>query len=189
MSRDQRRQELVAAALAVLVEQGPDAVTTRRVAERAGAPLAAVHYVFRDKQELLQAAVDQVLQSFASALQQQMRPELGLRQAVADSLDGYWLWVRANEDMSLAAVETFVLALRAGTAATTAVSGVLDLLTAHYEQAATHDARAPQMPIPELARLVLIASEGLVLVYLAERDPEATQADLSRLRSALQAMA
>jgi AcrR family transcriptional regulator len=179
---------LVAAALAVLLEQGPDAVTTRRVAERAGAPLAAVHYVFRDKQELLQAAIDQVMLSFASALQQRMRPELGLRQAVADSLDGYWSWVCAHEDMSLAATETFVSALRAGTVAATAVADVLELLTAHYEQAASYDGHAPRTAIPRLARLVLTASEGLTLVYLAQRDPAATQADVEEMRSALQAM-
>jgi hypothetical protein len=36
--------------------------------------------------------------------------------------------------------------------------------------------------------LVLTASEGLTLVYLAQRDPAATQADVEEMRSALQAM-
>jgi hypothetical protein len=64
----------------------------------------------------------------------------------------------------------------------------LELLTAHYEQAASYDGHAPRTPIPRLARLVLTASEGLTLVYLAQRDPAATQADQAELRSALQAM-
>jgi AcrR family transcriptional regulator len=188
VGREQRREQLVAAALAVLVEDGPGAVTTRRVAERAGAPLATVHYVFRDKDELLQAAAGEVMASFAAALQDRIRPELGLRQALADSLEGYWQWIRANEAMSTAAMETFIASLRAGTVAAMAVTGVLAVLTAHFEQAAAHDGRQPRTPLPEIARLVLIAGEGLALVYLAQRDPAASEADLITIRTALQGM-
>ncbi|WP_366887893.1 TetR family transcriptional regulator, partial [Streptomyces sp. NPDC005476] len=48
-----RRQDLVAATVAVIAEHGVKGATTRRIAEAAGCPLASLHYVFHSKDELL----------------------------------------------------------------------------------------------------------------------------------------
>jgi len=53
---EQRRADLVAAAAALVRESGPDAVTHRAVAARAGASLSATTYYFADLDELLAAA-------------------------------------------------------------------------------------------------------------------------------------
>ena len=45
------------AAIAVIGEQGPDSLTHRAVAERAGVPLAATTYYFESKDDLLKEAV------------------------------------------------------------------------------------------------------------------------------------
>jgi TetR/AcrR family transcriptional regulator, regulator of biofilm formation and stress response len=52
-----RRDAILRAALAIIGERGPDAVTHRAVAERAGLPLSATTYWFASKDELLQQAL------------------------------------------------------------------------------------------------------------------------------------
>src|SRR5919106_1160319 len=49
-----RPEAIVRATLALIGERGPDAVTHRAVAERAGLPLSATTYWFASKDELLQ---------------------------------------------------------------------------------------------------------------------------------------
>jgi DNA-binding transcriptional regulator YbjK len=53
-----RREALVRAALQIVGEIGPDALTHRRVAEAAGLPLASTTYWFSSKEELLTAAFE-----------------------------------------------------------------------------------------------------------------------------------
>lgn len=55
---ERRRQALVEAAAALLVEGGFDAVRHRAVAERAGLPLASTTYYFDSLDELISAAVE-----------------------------------------------------------------------------------------------------------------------------------
>jgi DNA-binding transcriptional regulator YbjK len=49
-----RREVILRATLALIGEHGPDAVTHRAVAERAGVPLSATTYWFESKEALLQ---------------------------------------------------------------------------------------------------------------------------------------
>jgi TetR/AcrR family transcriptional regulator, regulator of biofilm formation and stress response len=52
-----RREAILRATLAIIGERGPDAVTHRAVAQRAGLPLSATTYWFASKDELLQDAL------------------------------------------------------------------------------------------------------------------------------------
>lgn len=57
---ERRRQELVAAAAALLRSGGFDAVRHRAVAERAGLPLASTTYYFASLEDLVTAAVERM---------------------------------------------------------------------------------------------------------------------------------
>ena len=50
---DQRRRQIVDATIQVVAKHGVRGATTREIAAEAGAPLAAVHYCFSSKDELL----------------------------------------------------------------------------------------------------------------------------------------
>ncbi len=58
-----RRDVIVDAALAVIADVGPDALTHRRVAADAGVPLAATTYWFSSKAELVRAAFRRAVDS------------------------------------------------------------------------------------------------------------------------------
>src|SRR5215469_6681693 len=51
-----RRTEILEAALRIVADGGPDAITFRRVAERAGVPLGSLTYYFESREELLREA-------------------------------------------------------------------------------------------------------------------------------------
>src|SRR5215469_1283181 len=51
-----RRTEILEAALRIVAAGGPDAITFRRVAERAGVPLGSLTYYFESREDLLREA-------------------------------------------------------------------------------------------------------------------------------------
>lgn len=186
-SADEWRRQLTDAAVAILIEEGPSGLTTRAVARRAGAPLGTVHYAFAGKDDLLAAAAGQILGSFAAALRERVDETAGVRAAIDASLRSYWDWVRATLGLSTAVLETLVAGLRTSATRETMEAGelvVLDVL----ERAARHDAYPPRIPPRELARLMLVAADGLMLVHGADVLDERAEADLNRLTAMLQAL-
>ena len=65
MPADERRAAIVAAALPLLLERGPN-VTTRQIAEAAGIAEGTIFRVFPDKDAVLQAAVEQAFDTAPS---------------------------------------------------------------------------------------------------------------------------
>lgn len=55
-SSEQRRDDLIAAALAVMAESGPGAMTVRTIARRAGISAGLIRHHFRSKEDLVRAA-------------------------------------------------------------------------------------------------------------------------------------
>ena len=72
-----RRQEIVAATLAILRREGPAGVTHRRVAAEADVPLAATTYYFTSKDDLLQEALKQLAAEEVVRLEQLADAVLG----------------------------------------------------------------------------------------------------------------
>jgi AcrR family transcriptional regulator len=66
-SRNDTRARIVDVAARLLREQGPAAVTTRKVAEEAGAQAPAIYRLFGDKEGLLEAVAEHVMATYVSA--------------------------------------------------------------------------------------------------------------------------
>lgn len=104
MNPDRRREMIVATALPLIAEHGAT-VTTSRIAAAAGIGEATLFRVFRDKDELLQACVAEVLQSddVVDAI-----ATIALEQPLADRL----VEAAAALDAHLARIATVLGALR-----------------------------------------------------------------------------
>jgi len=63
-SAEQRREQLLDAAVAVIAEHGLERATTRAITDRAGLALGAFHYVFDSKDELLEAVAERVARTW-----------------------------------------------------------------------------------------------------------------------------
>jgi AcrR family transcriptional regulator len=68
ISAEDRRSEFVRSAARVIANHGVAAATTRRIAAEANAPLASLHYCFRNKDELLQEVYNYLSRDYATAL-------------------------------------------------------------------------------------------------------------------------
>lgn len=185
LSAEERRRQLTAAAVAILVEQGPQGLTTRAVATRAGAPLGTVHYAFAGKDELLAAAAGEILRAFAAALEERVDPALELRAAIAAMLRGYWAWVGETPGLSVAVLELLVATLR--TPAAGEVIGAGEAVVAGVlGRAAAHEPGPPRTSVAALARLVIVATDGLMLVHAVDMGSARAAEDLERVIAMLQ---
>jgi AcrR family transcriptional regulator len=77
-----RRTEILEAALRIVADGGPDAITFRRVAERAGVPLGSLTYYFESREGLLREAFRLYLAeatAFVRDVEQGSRPHTSSR--------------------------------------------------------------------------------------------------------------
>src|ERR1700735_2684780 len=65
--RSTTQSKIIDAAAGLLREHGPEAVTTRRVADQAGVQPPAIYRLFGDKDGLLDAVAEHVMAAFASS--------------------------------------------------------------------------------------------------------------------------
>jgi AcrR family transcriptional regulator len=105
----ERRDQILAAVLRCLGEGGFDAVSMRAVAHGAGVPLGSLHYYFRNKEEMVGAAlartVDDTIAGIIAGVDETAAPRARLRTLVVEALPrlcadptlvpvyiGFWSW-------------------------------------------------------------------------------------------------
>ncbi len=186
VSATDRREQLVAAAVRVLRRDGVAAATTRRIAEEAGAPLASIHYTFGGKDEVVSAAIAEVIDELVARLRVGLDPAAGVAAAVrhtcrrlVDVLDTDPALDRLLTDLtaaggavSRAQYERFLVATET----------MLDeVLAASGEEIAVE--------VAQLARLLVAGIDGLGMQWELMADPETTADDLDRMADALVGLA
>lgn len=67
MALKDRREELIAAALRVMVRDGVGKATTRAISSEAGMTLGIFHYCFDSREQLLQEVITRITDSLAAA--------------------------------------------------------------------------------------------------------------------------
>jgi AcrR family transcriptional regulator len=185
---DERREELIEAAIDVLTQHGLARTTTRAITDRAGLALGAFHYAFRSKDDLLEAVAgrlgDQIVTVLADAGQGSTQDVATLIEAL---VTGYWTSVERAPTLHLAVQEVTTQALREHQLRAVAVrlherqlDTITDLMAAVPDPPSEHD-RA------DLARTVLASLEGLTVHALVEDDPAAARRRLSLQARAIEA--
>lgn len=166
---DQRRDQLVRAAIRVISRDGVAAASTRRIAEEAGASQASVHYSFRAKEELFAAVTAHAVDRTRAALAERAIGEgIGLRRAVAELITLFRSWTTTDPELVIAQYELQLWALHA--------TAHPDLAAHCYERFARElttvlsAAAAPAEPdvdLSRLARLLMVTVDGFALQVLA----------------------
>jgi AcrR family transcriptional regulator len=175
-SVEERREQLVDAAIEVLAAEGLTKATTRRITDHAGLALGAFHYAFRSKDDLLQAVIERIAtrveQAFADAVSD---PGRGVEVALGSLVEGFWELVESTPDLQLAQYELTVHALRD--------PGLKPLAMQQYERyvAAVSEHLSDVRGAPDgeeledLARFLVATLDGLVLQSFVHEDPEAAR--------------
>jgi AcrR family transcriptional regulator len=106
-----RRRQIIEALRAVIVRYGLANASVQRIAAQAGLPAGLVHHYFDSKEELLIAAVDQIVEDARGPLQAEL-DVLDPERALARALDFLFLEIPADRERSVLFEEIGIAALR-----------------------------------------------------------------------------
>ena len=178
MAAKDRREELIAAAVRVMVREGVAKTTTRAVVNEAKMPLGVFHYCFNSREELLQEVITRLTDSGVAKARSVFEAEGDLGARIAKSLYAFWEEVELNPGEQQVGFELTHYALRQ--------DGFEDLARRQYEhylevheqllaEAAESAGIHWTVPIPVLARYLNSVLEGVTLCWLADRNSEHTR--------------
>jgi TetR/AcrR family transcriptional regulator, regulator of biofilm formation and stress response len=181
VSAEDRREQLVAAAFRVIGRDGFAKATTRAICTEAQAPLAAFHYCFASKQELLIELTNQTLADLTTARADGTHVRGDVAESLRATLRFYWQTVEDDPGR-----ESVLMALTQHALNDPALAGVAQQQYAAYHRTAheTLDDIAAgcrtrwSLPVEQLARMVVVVTDGVTLAWLVDRDGAAARAAL-----------
>ncbi|WP_137724204.1 TetR/AcrR family transcriptional regulator [Prescottella subtropica] len=177
VSVEQRRTELIAAAIRVMSDGGLAAATTRAICAEAGMPQSVFHYCFASKDELLQELTRQVITNQLDRVSEYALPGADVEDAIHAALASTWGHAVAEPGRQLALHELIISSVRAADRGDLAAWQY----RAYHAAAGTFLTRIAEtagidwsVPVPVLARLIIAGLDGLILGHLVdERTDEA----------------
>lgn len=199
MSIEERRRQLIQAAIRVISAKGVAAATSRAIAREAGMPLGSVHYAFANQESLLDAVIAVVTEGerleavgdgkdlFADLGGAPVRPVDLIRRFVWAYLE----LLASDPHREQALLELTFAALRRPGGQATAQRQY-----ACYRQTARDTLEAVARlvgcrwtrPPEEVAHLVIVMTDGLTTTYLATRDMAAARRSAATLSQTFAAL-
>lgn len=184
----ERREQIIKAAVEVVAAEGLNGATTRRVAERANAPLGALHYCFRNKDELIRLVMAKGAERLVEVFSDVTHTG-GIESTIRQCISALWAWYREDIGLQLALTEFGMGRIRRGGDAEEMYAMWApfgrDLLTHHLTSAAQHDTTDYAVPVEEIVRFILHRFDGMTLEYAASQDQAACERQLEILADAM----
>ena len=189
---EDRRTALLAAALRVIGREGMGAASTRAIAAEAGMPTASFHYVFASYDAMVEQLVTEILEAQAAAVAEQIERADGLRAFVAGALEGWLDRTVARPDHEIALQEVVAWSRSSPERRRLAVV-VYEHYTASIDAfmgiAAARFGTRWVIPTGDVARFVLVLTDGVAARWLVDRDADAARTALRIGTDALLALA
>jgi AcrR family transcriptional regulator len=187
-----RRDLLVQAALRVIAARGVQGATTRAIVAEAGMSLASFHYAFRSRDEMMRELVRHVVEAESTAAFAALRPGADIHELLRDALHAFLGYVIADPGHEQVMQELLQYALR--------TPGLGELAREQYGayQSAARDLLVTgaaaagvrwSIPVEEVARVVVAATDGVTLAYLVDRDAAAAARVLDLTATTVAALA
>ncbi|MHB8695607.1 MAG: TetR/AcrR family transcriptional regulator [Solirubrobacteraceae bacterium] len=181
---EQRSRQVIEAASAIVKEAGLAEATTRRIAERAGAPLGSLHYTFRNKEELVEGVYALWMETAGDQIAEVVPEGCGLETGIRAVMSGFFERNAADAAARAAGIaewELFVWGLRASSAPNIGrqiYEQYRAIVISALTRAAGDSAKPDQ--IKDLANFICCAVDGTLIKLLALNDAPAARADLNR---------
>ncbi|MCU1681870.1 MAG: putative TetR-family regulator [Amycolatopsis sp.] len=184
MALNDRRDELVEAAIRVMARDGVVKATTRAIVAEAGMTLGVFHYCFDSREELLKRVTATITERTIADARRVFTREGDLPDMIRASLRAFWGGVEANPGENLVGYELTQYALRN--------PGLEDVARLQYVQYLEANAEFLELmakdagiewtiPLPTLARYVNAVLDGVTISWLADRESEDSLAVLDLL--------
>ncbi|WP_100423220.1 TetR/AcrR family transcriptional regulator [Sediminihabitans luteus] len=185
MPIDERRTQLIDAALRLAARDGVEAVTVRGVAQEAGVSLGVVHYCFADKDALLQAMGLSMALVASEPVQSALDGTRGdLRTLAHAAADGLWEGLQPRRHMRLLTFEFATAGVRNRALRPVAqhhLEQTWAMTRGSLEQLAQSGGVRFSMDLDLLARLVAGYIDGIEIAWLIQQDDEVTLASFHAL--------
>jgi AcrR family transcriptional regulator len=189
---EDRRTALLAAALHVIGREGMRGASTRAVAAEAGMPTASFHYVFASYDAMIEQLVAEILDAQAAAVATAVETAGSLRGFVEGALHGWLDRTAAEPDVEIALHEIVAwsrsspdrrhLAVVVYERYTASIDAFMQLAEARF-------GTRWSIPSADVARFVLVLTDGVAARWLVDRDAAAARTALALGADALLALA
>jgi len=175
MSVEERRAQLVDAAMTIAVREGVEAVTIRGVAAEAGVSLGVVHYCFEDKDELLQAMGNSLALVASEPVRAALDVDGDVVQLAHAAADGLWSGLTPRRHMRLLTFEFATAGVRSRalrSVAHTHLEQTWAMTRGFLENVAERGNVTYSMDMGFLSRVVAGYIDGIEIAWLVEQDDE-----------------
>ncbi len=169
---DGRREQIVNAALEVIIAEGVYHATTRKIAEAAGVNVATLHYHFHDKEEIIFSAMERLASGYRETLAARFSEPQSLHDRIGDLLKFIFSEIERSRGEQLVLQEMTLYVLRYPHAEHLAAekeraiqSLYLDSLRAANDVPAGHEAE-----LIRLTNFIYASFVGILNQWLASRD-------------------
>lgn len=169
---DGRREQIVSAALQVMVTEGVYHATTRKIAEAAGVNVATLHYHFHDKEEIILSVMGVLASNYRGRLDARFSKPQPLHDRIEDLLSFIWSEIERAPGEQLVLQEMTLYVLRIPQAAHLAAEKEREIKQLYAEcLARSSDVTAADTPrIAELSNFIYACFVGILNQWLATRD-------------------
>jgi AcrR family transcriptional regulator len=175
---DERRRQLIDAAVSVMCDAGVAGVTTRAVTARAGLPHGSFHYCFDSKADLFSAILEQELRTSLAVAFDPPEEQTAPIARIAFGLRARLALIRADPDRASALVELTAMSRR-----DPALSHLSRWEQSEYrrEVARNVDEWTESAGLrwsastSDIAALLIALADGIATSWLADRDDEAAE--------------
>ena len=189
---NERRAELVQAAISVATREGLAATTTRRIAQELGISVGIVHYCFRSKEELLHEVIRVIAEAQVVAARSAIMPGGDVEESVRNAFLGFWQLVETTPEAQLLTYELTSWALRNAETEPLAReqrASQLAGIEAILEEISAATGVTWKVPAEQLARMTLAITDGVTLGWLVDRDTASAVLALETFADQLLALA
>ncbi|MGZ2744340.1 TetR/AcrR family transcriptional regulator [Burkholderia stagnalis] len=189
--REQLKAQIIQGAIDALAESGPAAVTTRKIAAKAGVNLATLHYYFESKDALLIGALEAIVAQMSQAFKIGLTEQLDFAGCIESVIRNSWNLIKATRNIQILQYELTLYTLRneeAKSLAKLQYDSYCKLYEDSFRQCLRDAKVALTIDLAELARFVVAGMDGLILQYLADPDDERANRGLQNLITATLAL-
>jgi AcrR family transcriptional regulator len=186
-----RREQIIGAALTVMITNGVYNATTRRIAEAAGVNVATLHYHFHDKEEIIFSAMEELASSYRNTLSARFTRPQDLCDRIHDLLWFIWGEIEKAPGEQLVLQEMTLYVLRVSHAEHLAAQKEREIRSLYSASLRDcRDVRPGDEPrIEELTEFIYACFVGILNQWLATRDRTSLVRTTGNLTEAAQSLA
>lgn len=166
-----RREQIIEAGRRVIFAEGIWNATTRRIAEVAGINLATIHYHFANKDALLVAIYDDMLETIRAESRRDFATPSPLAERIERVIAVSWEFSQRNMEGQLMQSELTNYAIRNGLGELAARQSqeYLGIYSRVFREATDVQGRT-DLDIDGLSRFIIAGTDGILLQHFAEPD-------------------